>query len=148
VLLPSRTTPPNLLLEALPTPMLEFGSWYMDSLSVNPITTKVLTAATLAMTGDLIAQSVEPCPYDTKRGLSFGLFDAIYRGGFQHFLFPVINDAFHGTILLQVFPFGDVALLAALERTVANQLVVRGSSISLGPTRQPALPARSSLTAR
>ena len=121
----SRAAPPNLLLETMPAPMLEFGSWYMDSLSVHPITTKVFTAATLAMTGDLIAQSFEKCPYDTKRGLSFGLFDSIYRGGFQHFLFPVIDDTFHGTLLLQLFPSGDVGLLAALERTFANQLVVR-----------------------
>jgi len=113
-----------MVLEGVPAPLLEFGSWYMHNLDAYPIVTKVCTAATLAMTGDLIAQSVEPGPYDTKRGLSFGLFDAIYRGGFQHFLFPVINDAFHGTILLQLLPSGNVELLAALERTVANQLVV------------------------
>eukprot|EP00316_Scyphosphaera_apsteinii_P010007 CAMPEP_0119318556 /NCGR_PEP_ID=MMETSP1333-20130426/46757_1 /TAXON_ID=418940 /ORGANISM="Scyphosphaera apsteinii, Strain RCC1455" /LENGTH=249 /DNA_ID=CAMNT_0007324757 /DNA_START=129 /DNA_END=878 /DNA_ORIENTATION=+ len=119
-----RSPPPSMLLEVLPAPLLDFGSWYMSSLNVYPIQTKILTAAALAMTGDLIAQSVEPGQYDSKRGLSFGLFDAIYRGGFQHFLFPIINDAFHGTLLLQLVPTGDVALLAALERTVANQLVV------------------------
>jgi len=113
-----------MLLEVLPAPMLEFGTFYMRSLNDFPIQTKIATAATLAMTGDLIAQSVEPGPYDSKRGLSFGVFDAIYRGGFQHYLFPVINSAFHGTILLQVFPTGDVELLSALERTIANQLVV------------------------
>jgi hypothetical protein len=80
------------------------------------------------MTGDLIAQQlIEKGPYDTKRGVSFGLFDAIYRGGFQHFLFPLINDAFHGELLLRVLPDGNVGLLAALERTFANQLVVRCS---------------------
>lgn len=119
-----RSAPPTMLLEHMPAPLIDFGSWYMNSLDIYPIQTKIFTAATLAMTGDLIAQSVEAGPYDTKRGLSFGLFDAIYRGGFQHFLFPVINDAFHGTLLLQLFPTGDLLLLAALERTVANQLVV------------------------
>jgi len=117
-------TSTNMLLEALPAPMLDFGSWYMHSLDVNPIQTKVLTAATLAMAGDFTAQVAEPGAYDAKRGLSFGLFDSIYRGGFQHFLFPVINDAFQGTILLSIFPAGNVLLLAALERTFANQLVV------------------------
>lgn len=118
------TLPASMLVEALPAPLLDFGSWYMNSLDVNPIQTKIATAATLAMTGDLIAQSAEPGPYDTKRGLSFGLFDAIYRGGFQHFLFPVIDGAFDGTLLLRLLPTGDVDLLAALERTVANQLGV------------------------
>ena len=100
----------------------------MNSLDVAPIQTKIATAATLAMTGDLIAQSMEAGPYDYKRGLSFGLFDAIYRGGFQHFTFPVIDATFNGDIFLSVFPWGDAALLAALERTLANQLVVRLSS--------------------
>jgi hypothetical protein len=128
-----RSAAPSMLLEALPAPVLEFGSWYMNSLDVYPIQTKIATAATLAMTGDLIAQSQEIGPYDSKRGLSFGLFDAIYRGGFQHYLFPVINDAFHGTLLLQILPSVDLGLLAALERTVANQLVVRRSP---WPTRR------------
>ena len=122
-------TSTNMLLEALPAPMLDFGSWYMHSLDVNPIQTKVLTAATLAMAGDFTAQVAQPGAYDAKRGLSFGLFDSIYRGGFQHFLFPVINDAFQGTILLSIFPAGNVLLLAALERTFANQLVVRSSPL-------------------
>jgi len=116
-----------MLLEALPTPLLTFGSWYMTNLNTFPIQTKIATAATLAMTGDLIAQSAETGPYDTKRGLSFGLFDAIYRGGFQHYLFPVINGAFSGALLLKLLPTSDehiVALFAALERTIANQLVV------------------------
>lgn len=121
---PRSSAPPTMLMEVLPAPMLEFGSWYMQSLNDFPIQTKIATAATLAMTGDLIAQSAESGPYDSRRGLSFGLFDAIYRGGFQHYLFPVIDDAFQGTILLAVFPFGDVQLLAAFERTFANQLVV------------------------
>ena len=119
---------PSMLLEALPSPLLDFGSWYMNSLDVAPIQTKIATAATLAMTGDLIAQSMEAGPYDYKRGLSFGLFDAIYRGGFQHFTFPVIDATFNGDFFLSVFPWGDAALLAALERTLANQLVVRLSS--------------------
>jgi hypothetical protein len=122
----SRTAAPHMLLEVFPAPLLEFGSFYMDSLNSHPIGTKVVTAATLAMTGDLIAQQlIEKGPYDTKRGVSFGLFDAIYRGGFQHFLFPLINDAFHGELLLRILPDGNVGLLAALERTFANQLVVR-----------------------
>lgn len=124
----SRTAAPHMLLEVFPAPLLEFGSFYMDSLNSHPIGTKVVTAATLAMTGDLIAQQlIEKGPYDTKRGVSFGLFDAIYRGGFQHFLFPLINDAFHGELLLRILPDGNVGLLAALERTFANQLVVRCS---------------------
>ena len=124
VLRSRRTAPPNMVLEGVPVPLLEFGSWYMHNLDVNPIITKVSTAGALAMTGDLIAQSVEPGPYDSKRGLSFGLFDALYRGGFQHFLFPVINGMFHGTILLRLLPSVNVELLAAIERTFANQLVV------------------------
>ena len=38
-----------MLVEALPTPLLTFGSWYMNNLNDFPIQTKIVTAATLAM---------------------------------------------------------------------------------------------------
>ena len=106
---------------------------YMTALAVSPLETKVATAATLAVAGDAIAQSSDPeTSYDKKRAASFVLFDAAYRGGFQHAAFPWIIDHCRGTTLAaaselvnldsSVLPPAD--LLAAIECTAFNQLLV------------------------
>lgn len=104
---------------------------YKNSLQANPLTTKMLTGATLCMTGDAIVQSREEGPYDVRRAASFGAFDMVYRAG-QHAAFPWIIEHCRG----QFFNAAVMAVagssfhatpdmtsnFAAMEQTLASQL--------------------------
>jgi hypothetical protein len=130
-------------------PSLAFSpiSAYSTALTMAPLETKVATATVLGFAGDLIAQrraanlliaqdSVQERPpalpegwYDTKRAASFALFDAGYRGLFQHVTFPWIIQAFPGDSLTHLAvvlqqPVPDRVLMAAAERTIFNQGLV------------------------
>ena len=64
--------------------------------------------------------------YDISRAGSFVLFDACYRGGFQHAAFPWIIETCKGDMLGAVVKpeLLDPGLLAALECTAFNQGLV------------------------
>jgi len=98
---------------------------YSAALIASPLETKIATACVLAIAGDALAQRRE-CrdTYDARRASSFVLFDAIYRGGFQHFTFPIIADSFHGAALHGLLSWVPLSACAAVERTAANQLVI------------------------
>jgi len=100
-------------------------SSYKQLLATNPLPTKMLTGATLAVCGDAIAQSKdESAEYDKRRAASFAAFDMAYRA-VQHFAFPVIVAACHGQFLGSL-PFlhdaFDASQLAVMEETLASQL--------------------------
>lgn len=99
-------------------------SSYSSQLVVHPLGTKVATACALAVAGDALAQQRECAPYDTKRATSFVVFDAIYRGAFQHVTFPMISDAFQGAALHSVLSSVPTSMCAAVTRTVFNQCVI------------------------
>jgi hypothetical protein len=59
--------------------------FYAAQLRERPVLTKAFTAAVLGSLGDAIAQSRSKQDfYDSKRGLTFLLFGALYTGAFQH----------------------------------------------------------------
>lgn len=104
----------------------EVWSAYESALAVYPLETKVATAAVLAVAGDAIAQRRGGDKYDVTRACSFVLFDAAYRGGFQHAAFPWIIEHCQGDVLGRLVSSSavDPALLAAIECTAFNQLLV------------------------
>ena len=113
---------------------LELLSPYTTALSVHPLETKMVTAGTLGLAGDALAQRQTTAPYDKKRAFGFAVFGATYSGGFQHLLFPLLVETCQGNALCQalsgpladscVVPLtGQAALFAAAERTLLNQLV-------------------------
>ena len=116
----SSTRPVRMDASALP-----LVSAYSAALLAHPLETKVATAAVLALAGDAIAQRSTAAPYDRARAASFVLFDAAYRGGFQHAAFPWIIEHCRGEYLEAAGVTGlDPSLLAATECTALNQLVV------------------------
>ena len=109
----------------LPAAVAPAATAYMGSLAAHPLATKVVTACGLAIAGDALAQKRECLDtYDAPRATSFVLFDALYRGGFQHETFPWIVDTFQGAALLAVLPTASPNLAAAVECTAFNQLLV------------------------
>ena len=104
----------------------EVWTAYESALAVYPLETKVATAAVLAVAGDAIAQRRGGDKYDATRACSFVLFDAAYRGGFQHAAFPWIIEHCQGDVLGRVVSSSavDPNLLAAIECTAFNQLLV------------------------
>jgi len=116
---------------SLGPPLMPLIDSYQQALLSSPLETKVATAAVLAVAGDAIAQRAGKAPYDRARAGSFVLFDAAYRGGFQHAAFPWIIDHCRGDALLAAtaalpvsVPLADQSLLAAVECTAFNQLLV------------------------
>jgi len=113
---------------------------YKESLVTNPLETKMVTGATLAVMGDAIAQSRnDDDPYDAKRAASFGVFDASYRV-VQHVSFPAIVSQCQGQYIgsaLSIIPFvaqwisssasngvGPTYYFATMEQTLASQLII------------------------
>ena len=96
---------------------------YKELLKTNPLPTKMMTGATLAVCGDAIAQQQAASSssdqnqnennfdYDQRRALSFAVFDMAYRA-LQHYAFPLIVATCHGQFL------GN----DALEQTLVSQL--------------------------
>jgi len=70
---------------------------YAEALAVDPVPTKMLTAAILVSLGDGVSQVTEAkgegFRYDIQRGLSFAVFGAVYTGAFQHWWFLTLNEA-------------------------------------------------------
>lgn len=108
---------------------------YKQSLLSNPLPTKMITGATLAVCGDAIAQSRSDDEYDKKRAASFAAFDCAYRA-VQHFSFPAIVQQCQGQYigaLIASIPglAGAVSgsgmedptyYYGAMEQTLASQL--------------------------
>ena len=96
---------------------------YKHLLSTHPLSTKMMTGATLAVCGDAIAQSQDDKEYDKRRAASFAAFDMAYRA-VQHFSFPLIVAACHGQYLggLPFLDSVDASSLSAMEQTLASQL--------------------------
>ena len=99
---------------------------YITVLSAHPLETKVGTACLLAIVGDGLAQQrgSTAFTYDVKRGVSFVMFDALYRGAFQHAAFPWIIELCAGKAVLSAMPSLTPSLAAAIECTAFNQLCV------------------------
>jgi len=104
---------------------------YSASLAAHPLATKMITGGVLSVTGDAIAQSREPDEYDTRRAVSFMVFDMTYRA-LQHNIFPIIGEVCRGQFFLaaaaSISPVlaasTDPFYFAAMERTLASQLGV------------------------
>ena len=98
---------------------------YKHLLKTNPLPTKMMTGATLAVCGDAIAQAKDKdTDYDKQRAASFAVFDMAYRA-LQHCSFPIIVAACHGQFLGALPGVGnafDASQLAAMEQTLASQL--------------------------
>jgi len=97
---------------------------YSRVLTAHPLETKLATAAVLAVAGDALAQIREREPYNVRRAASFILFDACYRGAFQHATFPLITDTFRGDTIHAIFASLPQQVCAALECTAVNQFLI------------------------
>eukprot|EP00536_Pseudo-nitzschia_multiseries_P000958 jgi/Psemu1/282685/fgenesh1_pg.12_\ len=96
---------------------------YQNALVSNPLVTKVITGALLAIAGDAAAQaSANAGPYDKRRALSFAVFDSCYRV-FQHNMFPAVIRAGKGNVVGALVPFLAPAA-AAIEQTAMYQFLV------------------------
>lgn len=115
---------PPQLLPTLAAPL----SFYDNMLGVHPVTTRIITAASLATAGDTIAQRREKLSsFDFRRTASFIAVEATYRGIMQQPIFEWIIRTFDGKLLSSLFRLSDEAklpLLAAWERVLFNQFVV------------------------
>lgn len=105
-------------------------TYYKLALVQNPLATKLVTGGMLALLGDAMAQKTKQAKaYDTKRAISFCLFDISYRA-MQHWIFPWITKTCRGQYsmgLLSKMGLNagtDAALWSAVESTLFNQLVI------------------------
>jgi len=125
--------------------LLQYPGWflsnilykpYQNSLVKNPLITKVITGAVLAVAGDAVAQSTSTdqtkIGYDKRRALSFAVFDSCYRF-FQHNMFPIVIRLGQGNVvkalLPKILPSKTIAhflapAAAAIEQTAMYQFVI------------------------
>jgi len=125
--------------------LLQYPGWflssmlykpYQNSLVENPLITKVLTGAVLAVAGDAVAQSTSTdqskAGYDKRRALSFAVFDSCYRF-FQHNMFPIVIRLGQGNVikslLPKIIPSKTIAdfftpAAAAIEQTAMYQFII------------------------
>ena len=120
---------------------------YRNALIDHPLTSKVLTGATLAIIGDFVAQyttwssssssassstetsaaatvgGTQDFSYDKRRAVSFAVFDACYRV-FQNAMFPAVIGLCKGNVMKQLLPVATTRVAAAIERTLLYQLVI------------------------
>lgn len=115
---------------------------YQNSLVNNPLVTKVITGAVLAIAGDAVAQASSNkaalandetrIEYDKRRALSFAVFDSCYRV-FQHNMFPAVIRLGQGNLIKKLLPKilpskNMVAFLspaaAAIEQTALYQFLI------------------------
>lgn len=106
---------------------------YQNSLVNNPLVTKVITGAVLAIAGDAMAQATsngaalannqKKVEYDKRRALSFAVFDSCYRV-FQHNMFPLIIRLGQGNVVKNVLPKFLIPAAAAIEQTALYQFVI------------------------
>lgn len=125
----SLAVPTTVTANAITTTLPAAWTAYSSALVLYPLETKVATAAVLAVGGDAIAQRRGGGEYDMSRASSFVLFDAAYRGGFQHAAFPWIIEHCSGEVLGGLLPsyassMLDPSFVAAMECTAFNQLLV------------------------
>ena len=111
---------------------------YQKSLVKNPLVTKVITGAVLAIAGDAMAQATSNeaalevnVQYDKRRALSFAVFDSCYRV-FQHNVFPIVIRLGQGNVVKHVLPKLFLPAAAAIEQTAMYQFVVVPVSMSNG----------------
>ena len=108
---------------------------YQNSLVNNPLITKVLTGAVLAIAGDAVAQATsDETGYDRRRAVSFAAFDACYRF-FQHYMFPIIIGLGQGNLVKNILPAFLTPAAAAIEQTTLYQfgiVPVSSSKIDCG----------------
>lgn len=128
--------PPNLLADIADTslPSSLYAS-YKQALVLNPLPTKMITGAIIAVAGDAIAQRCigDDCPlYDSERTVAFAAFDASYRA-MQHVLYPPMVQFFQGQYLSAVLVAAaggmvivtdHTSVLAAVEQALVSQLVI------------------------
>ena len=95
------------------------SSLYKASLDTNPLETKLMTGAILAVCGDAIAQLRDPGDYDIRRATSFAGFDIVYRA-IQCYLFPIIVAHFYGQHLESFVPSSDLEILGPMEQTMGK----------------------------
>ena len=97
---------------------------YQGSLVNNPLVTKVLTGAILAIVGDAAAQATSKADgYDKRRAISFAMFDSCYRV-FQHNVFPLIIRLGQGNQINKLLPAFFAPAAAAIEQTLMYQFVI------------------------
>ena len=95
---------------------------YNQLLSQHPLSTKVATAASLALAGDLVAQRAkESGTYDRRRAVGFVATEMVYRGLLQQHIFRWIANTFQGTLLLRVTKGAlNPVAAATAERVLGN----------------------------
>lgn len=106
---------------------------YKAQLTAHPLSTKMITGATLAVCGDAIAQrKANNESYDTTRAASFAVFDMAYRA-LQHFSFPILVEQCRGQYLGSLSTLFLASFLtkpeiqhaaASLEQTLGSQLLI------------------------
>ena len=106
---------------------------YQNSLVNNPLVTKVITGALLAIIGDAMAQATSneaalandqtKAKYDKRRALSFAVFDSCYRV-FQHNAFPLVIRLGQGNVVKNLLPKFFLPAAAAIEQTALYQFVI------------------------
>ena len=111
------------------TTMLGWYNSYRTSLDTNPLATKMITGAVIAVLGDAVAQATTAAAnrkdsddisnnnksklplairlvtnFDYKRAISFAAFYSVFRG-IQHVLYPPMFQAFRGQYILKLMEF-------------------------------------------